>query len=46
MPDPAGRSTSNAALLDRYAHRLPELLDAPQPADVPVVPVVPVVAQA
>lgn len=35
MPDHAGRSSANAALLDRYVARLPELLDATQPPDVP-----------
>jgi hypothetical protein len=28
MPDQAGRTSANAALLDRYARRLPELMDA------------------
>jgi len=28
MPDPDGRTSANAALLDRYAARLPELTDA------------------
>jgi hypothetical protein len=30
IPDQGERSSSNAALLDRYAGRLPELLDAPE----------------
>ena len=35
MPDYAGRSSANAAFLGRYAGRLPELLDAPEPPQVP-----------